>query len=387
MIIDDIKNLCSFKNRGAGTEEEKKAALWLKERMDKIGLKTKIQEFKFPLSFSSSLALHGILAVLFSLLSLKNPYIASLLILFIIFSYFGECTARFIILRRLLLSGVSQNVIAKLGDSQAKNKVVICAHCDVAKCGLIYKPRLSKIGSLYSSDKLGPLSPPFFFMIVIFVISVLRVFLNYNIFLNVIQIIFTFLILFFVFLAIQYEFSKYTDGASDDASGIAVVLALAEELKRNTNNLSEFTFLLTGSEEGHMIGMRFFMKEYKNFFPKENSYFISLDTVGNPELKYSVSEGFLFKQKYPDKLVLLAEKITKKDEFKDISATHIIAHTDALISAILGYNSINLIGLGKYNVPLNYHQPSDIPENIDVNIPEKTKDFVMEIIKEIEKGE
>lgn len=381
MIIDDIRKLCSFKNRGGGTEGEKKASIWLKERLENIGLETEIQEFQFPLTFAGALALHGILAIICSILSLINIWIAILLLLLIIFSYTGECTARFIILRRLLPSKISQNVIGKLKNPKAKNKIVICAHYDAAKCGVIYKPQISKIGSFSSSDKIGPLFLPFSFFIALFVILIFRMFLNHSI-LNIFQIIVTFLIVFFVLLPIQYELSPYADGASDDASGVAVVLALTEDLKNKKSN-SEIIFLLTGAEEGYMIGMRFFMKKYKNLFDKENSYFISLDTIGNPELKYTVSEGFLFKQEYPDKLACLAEKVTKKDEFKNIKSTHIISHTDALISAILGYNSINLIGLDEHNVPLNYHQPSDIPENIDVSVPEKAKNFIMEIIKEI----
>ena len=190
-----------------------------------------------------------------------------------------------------------------------------------------------------------------------------------------------------VLLPVQYELSKYTDGASDNASGVATVLAIAEELKNFNFLNSEIIFLLTGAEEAHMLGMRFFMEKYKNLFDKRNSYFISIDTVGNPELKYCVSEGFMIRQRYPDKLVKIAEKITQKEKFKNIKSTHIISHTDALISAILGYNSINLIGLSENNLPLNYHRSSDVPENVDSNVQEQAKDFVIEIIKEIEKGE
>lgn len=400
-IKEDLKKLCEFV-RPPGSKGEKEAAFWLKECFEKIGLKTSIEEFKYHGFFGSSLALHVFLAVLCLLI----PYnlsqliglgwnglsiITTFLLIFISISYAGECTGRFIWLRNILPIKHSQNVIGKLTQNYSSEKkrktIIISGHYDAPRAGIIFHPFVVK----NLGGKIAPLSIPFKQILIITVLKATEIFYP---FLNskfiyiiyILKIIVIILALITIILLLQYELSPPVQGASDNASGIIVSMAVAEILKNNPPYNSDIWILGSGSEEAHLIGMIEFIKKHKTELDKENTYFITMDTLGSGTPKYCESEGFMIKQYYPDQtLVKIAKNISAQEEFKDFSVTHISGHTDALISALSGYKSINLIGLDEKHKPKFYHWYNDTPENINYKLLEKFRDFTVKLVEYIDK--
>lgn len=372
-LKQDIINLCSIKDRTSGSKGEEQASLLLKKRLEGIGLDTSVEEFHFPLSFAKILMLCAILGVIAAWIPSNYFYISIILFALAILSYFGECTSLFIFLRKVFPYQKSANVIGKLATKQEKMKIIISAHYDTAHCGCIYHPYfVNKFGA-----KFGPLLLPFMLLCCLAVTRIFDIFilkLAFSIFLGI-----------FIILLIQYELAPPTPGAADNASGVAIVLSLAEHLVAAAKYPDiSFYFLLTGGEEAHMIGMNKFMKKHKHEFDKANTFFINFDTLGSSKLlKYTVSEGFMVKQKYLPYLGSLAAKLEDSFEIKPI---HITGHTDALIPAILGYNSINFISFNENNVPDHYHWFTDLPENINIDVLEKCKNCIVALIDLINKS-
>ena len=363
----DIINLCSIPNRNAGTEGEEKAGIYIKEKLKNLGIDTCIEEFKFPLSFPYSLILTISIAIIAAWMPYEYLYAAITLSLLAMISYFGESTARFIILRHLLPPGKSANVSGKIVSPAEKIKVVISAHYDTAHCGLVYHPFIVKT----FGNQTGPLMLPFIFLALLTFGTALNIFW--------IKLPFTILLIVVMAVLLQYELAIPTPGAADNTSGVAVTMAVAQELKKENkyDNIS-FTFLFPGSEESHLIGMKKYMEKHKNEFDKENTFFINIDTLGGECLKYSISEGFMFKQKYMPDLPALAAGLEQEFDIKPIDIKG--GHTDALIPAHYGFKSLNLIAFNKAGIPEHYHWLTDLPENLKMETLEKCKGFILRLI-------
>ena len=78
-----------------------------------------------------------------------------------------------------------------------------------------------------------------------------------------------------VFLLTDIELSDVVPGANDNASGVATVLSLAEELGANPPAHLDVWVLLTGAEECLQEGMRSFVRAHRRDLDRETTYFVN----------------------------------------------------------------------------------------------------------------
>lgn len=378
MIIQEyVEKICQFKKRGPTTKGEKEASEYILSEMEKMGLHPESEPFRFQSSIPQAQLIHFSFLLIASGISLIYPLIGSIIALFIIISYIGENTARFYWIRNLIPKRPSQNILGKLRVENPKKRIILSGHLDAARSGIIFHPDIINSGLYFR-----PMLLPFSIMLILFLTLVVRIFTGDNLILNIFQIIFSVLTLLACIIMIQWDRAPFVDGANDDATGVAVMMALANELIGNSPVNSEIWFLATGCEEAHLGGMRAFIKKHRNELDKENTYFISFECLGSGKLKYSTSEGLLFNQNYPPDLVEMARQIAQSDI--EIESTKMIGHSDVLEAAIKRYPSICLIGFQENNTPANYHWPTDIPENVDYSVAEKAKNFSLKIINALD---
>ena len=100
---------------------------------------------------------------------------------------------------------------------------------------------------------------------------------------SLLQLIPTLILLVGVFLLTDIELSDVVPGANDNASGVATVLSLAEELDANPPANLDVWVLLTGAEECLQEGMRAFVRAHRGELDRETTYFVNVDTVGHGE--------------------------------------------------------------------------------------------------------
>ncbi|WP_270182273.1 DUF4910 domain-containing protein [Alkalihalobacillus sp. CinArs1] len=71
-----------------------------------------------------------------------------------------------------------------------------------------------------------------------------------------------------IILTAHYDTVFNTDGAFDNASGVAVVLSLAEELSKRSDWHTSFEFIFFSSEEFLGLGDEIYLKAYRNDLPQ-----------------------------------------------------------------------------------------------------------------------
>ena len=157
--------------------------------------------------------------------------------------------------------------------------------------------------------------------------------------------------------------SPIVPGANDNLSAVAVLVALAERLRSDPVDGLKVLLVSCGAEEVLQGGIHGFAARHFPVLDRERTWFLSLETVGSPELVLVEGEGPVVMEDYFDR------------SFRDLVADRADAplrrgmrarnSTDAVIPSRAGYPTATLASMDRYKALSNYHQLTDTPENLD----------------------
>ena len=82
-------------------------------------------------------------------------------------------------------------------------------------------------------------------------------------------------------------------GASDNATGVAIVMELAQRLSQKPLTQTALGVLFTGAEEVEMVGMMDFMKRHRGELSLEKDFFLNFDSIGDGKFCWITKEGML----------------------------------------------------------------------------------------------
>ena len=369
-LAADIRALASIERPSASPGEEA-AAHWVQSRLRDMGLEAEIEEFQFNPDIGSAWGLHGLLTVLSALLGLRGGGAARLgeaVGAVTAASFWGDATTEFYLLRRLLPKRASYNVLARVRNPSADRVLIVSAHHDASRSGIVFHPAIpSAAARLRSEAAPPPLEIPFFSMIAVAATAalcglgvrhrVLRGSLIAGALLNA------------AFGALMRDVSRspVSPGANDDASGVAVLLALAEHLKNQPPVGLEVWFLSTGSEEGLLGGMSAFMERHGAELLGRRPFVLNLEMMGSGHPVYIESEGFLRRYPYHAEAVDLARDVAAEEEFAGVGSLAVSPFvSDALIATRYGVPAITIASLNDAGYVPNYHWMSDTADNVDL---------------------
>jgi len=163
------------------------------------------------------------------------------------------------------------------------------------------------------------------------------------------------------------------NGADDNASGVAMMLHLAEKLqKKNTNN--NYLFIAFSGEEEGLLGSNYFVKN-PTIDTKKVSYMINMDMVGrlneeNTLAVHGLGTSPVFKQ------VVLAHKDSLKISQHD-SGIGPSDHTSFYLADIPVLHFFT----GQHE---DYHKPSDDSEKLNYKGMDEISDFIFNIITDLD---
>lgn len=165
---------------------------------------------------------------------------------------------------------------------------------------------------------------------------------------------------------IDYFRLGYSNGASDNATGVAAAIEAAQKLwDKNLLNL-DVELVLTGAEEVGMIGSRAYMKKHYTEFNKD-TYLVNFDTLGKGNLKIITQTGSWSNIVYDNHLIQVAKQaVTELPALKNVStgAWH-TADFDSVWFQRAGVPAVTLAALDANGRMPNIHRPTDILSNVD----------------------
>lgn len=220
------------------------------------------------------------------------------------------------LLRRALPQRTTYNVVARVGDGP--EHLVLVAHHDTARTGLVFHPRLARHLAHGSTAQAfaAPIGGP-----LLIAAGAKRIGVAVS----------AIAAAAFADIALR---RRPVPGANDNASGVAALVLLAARLRERPPAGATVTFVSTGSEETWLEGMAAFARRHFADLPKERTTVIAVDTIGYEHLVH----GDDFPGAFP---------------------------TDALIAIRAGYDARALLSRDSDGLLPGYHTHADTPDRVD----------------------
>jgi hypothetical protein len=388
-IQSDIETLCRF-DRGSASEGEREAAQWVASRFQEIGLEPELETFHFYPEYWNVWGAHMLGALggwlLLSRGGRRQRLLGAAVTSFLAASFWGDAAARFHWLRSLFPARPSMNVLARLRNPQARRLLVVSAHVDAAHSGFVFHPAVqSWLRRRYADGEMPPaLTLPFWALLSLAGASALRAIGLPRALARMVALPGVVLSTATAGFLADIRRNPVVPGANDDASGVATVLALAQELVASPPQNLEVWFLTTGCEEGIMGGMCAFLDRHHVELEGRRPFFLNLELLGAGQPLYSDVEGLVTPFQMHPEAVSVAAEVAGEPEFEGVESITTPFTTDALVAHHHGFPAVTVMSLASDGRLPHYHWPSDTPGNIDGASLERCYRYLRRIIQRLD---
>jgi len=382
-VRSDVERLAGGEPRGSGTPGEAAAARLLCEMFIERGVEATIEQEQAVAGFwlpTGLLAAAGAIAGMVGGERRRRRVAGALL---------AGCAALLMaddvengphLLRRLLPKRTTSNVLAWVGEPDAKQTLVLVAHHDAAHTGLLFHPGLvplvNRIAPAWyekqkTSAQTGRLLIAGPALSALGCLSRSRALRTAGAAWSAVT----------AALLADVARAAVVDGANDNLSAVAVLLALAEEEAVREATGIRVLLLSTGSEETFMEGMRGFVARHRARLDPNRTRFVALECVGSPRLILLEGEGMLRMHDYDGQL---RQEIQEAADETGIGLWRGLrlgaGGTDALPAMRAGYRAACLAGCTELKVPSNYHWPTDTVANLSWGTVDEARGVLARLI-------
>lgn len=373
--------------RVATTEGERRAARYIEQEMARYGLHDVRQE-PFPCSselissfFPYILTIIGsaLVAPLAPLLGLGGLVASPISLLAEARSNRGPVT-------RLTRRGKSQNVIGILPASgERKARIVLMAHYDSVRVRGYMKPRHGKPSM--ARRLIMPLLALSYLTAIMS--SVVRLFARRKQNRKLARVAervgglasATLLTTASPLLAGQLVPGFDGEGANDNASGVAVMLSLAEQLTAAPLENTEIWFVATGGEETGLNGARALIQQHDKEL--KDAYFFAIDTVGAGRIHYATQERFMSSAEVPHEMLEIVVAASEKGQHGAIPYPVHGGATDASAMLEKKYKATSICCLIEDGKWPEINWPTDVRQYVEPAVLPQVTAFMKDIIFEI----
>jgi len=299
----DTEALTDFDARSAGTDSERRAAGYVRDRLRAIGRQAELEPLLVRPRWALAQAIATTVAVIGSVVSVSNAGLGAALVLAAATSSILEATGVLHIVRRLTGTRASQNVSSP-AQREKRGALLLTAHTDA--------PRDSAFGRL--GRRIGdPWLPIGGSMLLILACCALRLLGFEGNGLTAVQLLPTLLLLAATPLLVDVELSSVGRGEAD-AAGAAVVTALAESLADELDYLDVWV-VITGARAPFAQGMRAWLRRHRRELDPERTVVLAIEALGSGGVRYTRREGpVLLSWRTNRDLVRLCDDIAGDDE-------------------------------------------------------------------------
>jgi len=374
-LLGELSRLAA--HRGMGTANERIAAEWLAARLVAMGYAVATERFRTTRDNLYLLPLQlfvcAMAAVALSLATARW-WPAAILLAYGIAMLVGE-TSGYAIDLTAMPRFSSQNVLTQ-PVRQAARTVFITAHYDAQRGSFLFHPRFVDHLPLFFNACYASVF-----------VALAGVAMQAARFAAARYVLWMALILCAcacgVYLAAEIG-GRYTPGANDNGTGVALALWLASEYARQPDGFppeGDLRFLFTGSEEAGCRGMKAFLKSEGRHLDCHRVRFVNLDNLGTGMLTYLTGEGMLFYRRAGATLLAIARAMREAAERPIQEQANLLLPTDALPPSAQGFEAISFLGKDAAGRMGNYHWHTDTFGNVDTAFMRYQQQFFAEFVR------
>ena len=347
---------------------EREAARWIAERLRAAGVQEVVLEDEPSWgSFPPTVAALGAMGVLGAGVSLAGRRVLGpLLGLVSVAGVLDEAENGPRIARRLLRRRrTTVNVVARLGDPEAKRTLIVLAHHDAAQTGRLFDQGLQmKIHARFPGAlRRFKTQPPQWWIATAAPLGALLSAITRR---SSPAVVGCAAGLLGLWLITDMWRSPTVPGANDNLSAVAALVALAELMREEPIGGLRIWLVSAGAEETLQDGIRAFMKRHRAELDPASTWMLVPDTIGSPRLVMCEAEGPFRMHHYTDPSFRdLVEHCARAQGIALERGFKARASTDAVIPSRAGIPTAMLGSLTEWQTMANYHLMTDVPENLD----------------------
>jgi hypothetical protein len=186
------------------------------------------------------------------------------------------------------------------------------------------------------------------------------------------------------FVTAHVDFTGFTPGASDNAAGTGLALALAKRATREPLHRTRLWAVAVGCEEVGVYGSTAFYKRHAAKLP--DAYVITLDNLGVAGPAWILHEGLNIQlHSHPD-LVALAEQVAAESpELGAFPQKWDVAYTDSAAAIKAGLKTITLLGVTREKKLPYWHVPGDTMDKLQPDVLANTAEFAWRMVRAVDK--
>jgi hypothetical protein len=363
-------------HRGGITENERKAAEYIARRFAEHTPLTQIEDFysieAYPYLFSMYYAEFFFVAIL----SLFWPWVALTYGVVVFLLYLAEFTG-YSTMSRFLPQFETQNVTARIPCAGAQRLIVVTAHYDSPRAySWIEGRRAGQVRGLHialviamllvlvscGAQGIGTFTGAFRPDLLVSAAAV-------GILLAGAWVLFT-----------GARRAPFTRGANNNASGVGVLLALAQRFSARPLASSEVLLVATGAKETWLSGMRQLFRGLRQ--EKSSAYFVNVAGIGAGQLRYVSGEGMLYVYSAGPRLLEAAHAIAPEHAARPMVWRSL--PTDALVPMSRGFEAISIVATGAEDMPVAWNRASDTTGEVDLIALGHGANFVESLIRRLD---
>jgi hypothetical protein len=317
---ETVTGLAAFGARGAGTDAERRAAAWLARELATPGRDVSVETFWCRPNRALAQAWHVALALAGSLVMVRHPTLGGALALAALGCLALDALTGVSPGRRLTPEHASQNVVSvpeETGpddDGAHSVRLLVTAPYDAGRTGLVHGTgsrgaaarlrRLAADGAL-TPGWLGWLALAIAWLVVV---AIVRRSHADTTTLAVVQLVPSAALVVALAALIQLGGAPYGPSAGDDASGVAVAVALVRALGAAPPRHLRVELVLQGAGDGEMLGLRHHLRTHRTALRAGPVAVIGIAACGAGRPRWWTSDGPLWPLRYHPRLRALAAR-------------------------------------------------------------------------------
>jgi hypothetical protein len=178
--------------------------------------------------------------------------------------------------------------------------------------------------------------------------------------------------------------SPVVPGASDNLSGVAGLVALAELLTERPVEGLRVVLASCGAEEVLQGGIYGFARRHLAPLDRDRTWVLNLETLGSPELAMLEGEGAFVMEDYFDRGFRdLCADVAVREGIRMRRGMRATTSTDSVIPSRMGIPTACLISLNRHKGLSNYHSPTDVPERVNYATVAAATDLAEAVVREL----
>jgi hypothetical protein len=385
-----VTGLTRFKRRGAGTNAERRAALWLSGQVRSERREATLETFWCRPNLALAHAWHALLGLAGSLVSISHAKLGGALTLVALVSVIADSLSGYSIGRRLSREHASQNVVSRAQAGDDRVRLIVTANYDAGREGVAYRRLVRRAAAGWRRVAgEGRFTPGWTGWLVIELIWLLGVAIVRDggatgTWVGVLQLFPTLGLVLELAALLELASGEFGPSAADNASGTAVAMAVVAALDAGPPRHLQVELVLQGAGDGQMIGLARHLRGRRRELTSANTVVLGIGACGSGEPRWWVSDGSLLPLRYLTSLRRLAEEVAGPGT--DLGARPYRGRgvAPAFPARAAGLPAITIGALDAHKLAFRSHRPQDVAEVVDAGAMDTMLELALILVDAID---